>query len=116
MKLPCFGVISGPSSAQFPLSYFTSELGFDLINRGVPMVMTGDTRGLQGWCPNPNNGWAIHLVTVNGTDPNTTQVWYFDSASDGSAYGNRVNYLHSNWPISNVLNANGGQGLIDSVW
>jgi hypothetical protein len=102
------------NTSQYPLSQFTFELYSDLESSGVPMVMAADTHGLQGWWPNSQGGWAIHLVAINGYNPSTSSLWYFDSASNGSAYGNHVNYSHTNLPISNVVGSN--NGLIDSVW
>ena len=107
------------NTMQFPLSSFTNELSYNLEGDGVPMVMAADTRGLQGWWPNSEGGYAIHLVTINGYKPAAipylAQLWYFDSASNSSAYGNNVNAFHHNWYIASVVNGN-INGLIDSVW
>ena len=53
-------------------------------------------------------------MTINGADPGSVYLWYFDSANNASAYGNYVNYSHSNWPVGTIVGGN--NGLIDSVW
>lgn len=101
------------NTSQYPLSQFQGQLAVDLEYNAVPMVMTADTWGLQGWpaYPGPH---ATHLVALNGFNPSNYNLWYFDSASNSSAYGNYVNYFHSNWPINTVIG--GWSGLIDDVW
>jgi len=102
------------NTPQYPLTNFVNDLYYDLQFDGVPMVMTADTWGLQGW-PGVGGQHATHLVTLNGYNPSNNNLFYFDSASFSSAYNNNVNGFHSNWPINFVING-GYNGLIDSVW
>ncbi len=107
---------NGEGGSLLGQSALTNELGSDLQAGGNAMVVESYTDNFgDGW---PANSHGLHLEEVNGYNPSSGQIFFYESASALSSSGSRNGspiYGFKSQSVSNI-NDSDGRGIVDSVW